>query len=87
MNFLNRLIDNRVEVIMDYKPVLLYNLRERNLVDSIKVWEPPVDVNPTGIGYSKVHDLRDLRDKIDVAIRSMKDDGTLRNIEDKYLKQ
>jgi len=83
---LNRLIDERVDVIMDYKPVVLFKMRERGIVDSVKVWEPPIDINPTGIGYSKVHDLTDLRDKIDVAIRSMKDDGTLKSIEDKYLK-
>jgi len=83
---LNGLLTERYDLILEYKPPVLHMIKKNNWSDRITILTPPIDSNSSYIGYSKVHDLKELREQIDQAYRDMQADGTTERIYDKYLK-
>ncbi|WP_295898641.1 ABC transporter substrate-binding protein [uncultured Vibrio sp.] len=56
-------------------------------LSKLKVLEPPVQSTPSYIAFSKKRNLNDVRDKFDVAIKEMKQDGTFSALIEDYFNQ
>jgi len=81
---IKKLAAGRVDLIPSYNYVALDMAKNLNLLSQIKEISPPLQSVPSYLAFTKAHDLKKMSDAFDVALASMRQDGTYDRIVAKY---
>ncbi len=73
---MRKLLGRRFEILVSNKYGALYILKKMNKLDQVRELSPQIQSVPSYIAFSKKRNLASIRDKFDVVLAQMKQDGT-----------
>ncbi|NDV21873.1 ABC transporter substrate-binding protein [Desulfovibrio sp. JC022] len=80
-----KLIKGRFDILLGDTASTLHTIRKQGLEGQIRKLYPPVSFNKVYVAFYKNKQMGDLRDRFNVALESMRKDGTLHLIMKKYM--
>lgn len=84
---LEKLLNNRVDVILDGKYTVLYDLKQKGSLDKVEELKPESRTPELYLVFSKKRNIsKDIINRYDEILSQMKKDGTWNAIIDKYIK-
>ena len=78
------LLARRVDIWISNKYGALHIANQLNQLEKIRVLEPDIQSVPSYIAFSKKRNLTHVRDKLDVVLKAMKEDGSYERIINSY---
>jgi polar amino acid transport system substrate-binding protein len=71
---------NRIDIIADDRVNIIYRAKEFGMQEDIRELSPPIRTTPSFLAFVKGGKKANIRDALDAALRSMREDGTYRRL-------
>ncbi|MCP4132733.1 MAG: transporter substrate-binding domain-containing protein [bacterium] len=83
---MNKLVNGRFDILVSNKYGALDILKKMDKPDAVKELSPPLQSVPSYLAFSKKRNRGDIRDRFDIILKKMKQDGTYDKIKKNYFK-
>ncbi len=81
---MDKLINDRADLVIDVLTTGENVIKEKDIVSEIDIVSPPINTNYSYLVFSKENKLEKLMYEFESAMQSMIDDGTMKNLYQKY---